>query len=223
MSEQTKKIDVDPSNEPEVEQPISIAKPDASSRLEKFKSKRKPTIENVQTLLTALPHHRIADALDFVRFHPNEELYWSMEMCFVNVPIQGQKRDLLHLIDEELAMRYLPSKKIKRFRLALATKPYDKFFLCHVPSQNLDNKYNETALLGCQQAKKFWVEVTSRREEGIDQYKINLARNQKAFPEPKWPSQTLDELIDVTFAGRMIEDENHPALLRLIGDSPSLS
>jgi hypothetical protein len=54
MSEQTKKIDVEPSNEPEVEKPINIAKPDVSSRLEKFRSKRKPTIENVQTLLTAL-------------------------------------------------------------------------------------------------------------------------------------------------------------------------
>ena len=35
--------------------------------------------------------------------------YWSPELCFVNVPIKGQKRDTLHLIDEDLAMRYLPS------------------------------------------------------------------------------------------------------------------
>ncbi len=220
-------IDTNPSNtepEPEPEpEKLAIAKPTAGSKLERFKSKRKPTVENVQTLLTALPHYRIAEARDFVRFHPNEDLYWSSEFCFVTVPIQGQKRDLLHLIDEELGMQYLPSKKIQRFRLALATKPYDKFFLGHVPSQNLDNKFNETALRACLEAKQLWVEVTSRKEEGIDEYKINLARNQKAFPEPKWPSQTLDELIEVTFNGRQIEDDNHPALLRLIGDVQSLS
>ena len=72
-----------------------------------------------------------------MRLHPDEETYWSHELCFVNVPIKGQKRDTLHLIDEDLAMRYLPSGKIQRFRLALATKPFDVFFLCHVPSRNL--------------------------------------------------------------------------------------
>jgi hypothetical protein len=55
----------------------------------------------------------------------------------------------LHLIDEELAMQYLSSKKIQRFRLALATKPHDNFFLCHVPSQNLDNTWNDQNFKGC--------------------------------------------------------------------------
>ena len=63
-----------------------------------------------------------------MRLHPDEENYWSDELCFVNVPIKGQKRDTLHLIDEELAMRYLPSGAISRCRLALAAKPYDVFF-----------------------------------------------------------------------------------------------
>ena len=80
-----------------------------------------------------------------MRLHPNEENYWSIELCFVNVPIKGAKRDTVHLIEEALAMQYLESARIDRFRLALASKPNDVFFLCHVPSQNLDNRYNETA------------------------------------------------------------------------------
>jgi hypothetical protein len=139
------------------------------------------------------------------------------------VPIQGQKRDLLHLIGEEVAMLYLPSKRIIRHRLALATKPHDRFFLCHVPSQNLDNRYNATSLAGCEQAKTSWVQLTSRREEGVDEYKITYARDQDSFPQPKWPSQTLAEHIDITFSGRMIEDDNHPALLRLIGAKQSVA
>ena len=67
-----------------------------------------------------------------MRLHPDEETYWSPELCFVNVPIKGQKRDTLHLINEDLAMRHLPSGKIQHFRLALATKPHDAFFLCDV-------------------------------------------------------------------------------------------
>src|SRR5262252_7306930 len=125
-------------------EPISIEQPPAGG-LERFKSKHPPNIAGVETLLRALPHHKIAEAGDFVRLHPNEETYWSPEYCFANVPIIGQKRDLLHLIDEDVAMRHLSTKKVQRHRLALATKPYDNFFLCHVPSKNMDNPWNDQA------------------------------------------------------------------------------
>jgi hypothetical protein len=101
--------------------------------------------------------------------------------------------------------------------LALATKPFDIFFLCIVPSRNEDNSYNASALKACEQAKAMWVQATSRREEGVDAYKIELARDADAFPDPKWPAQSLDELILKTFTGRMIDREDHPALLRLVG------
>jgi hypothetical protein len=77
--------------------------------LGKFKSTQTASSAGVETLLTALPHYSIADAKDFVRLHPNEDEYWSPELCFVSVPIKGQKHDTLHLIDEGLAKLYLPS------------------------------------------------------------------------------------------------------------------
>jgi hypothetical protein len=199
-----------------------IAKPSGFS-LDKFKSKIKSSVANVGTELGPLPHYKIADANDYVRLHPDEENFWSPELCFVNVPIKGQKRETLHLIDEELAMRFLSAKKIQRFRLALATKPNDVFFLCHVPTRNLDNSFNASALKACEQAKTMWVEVTSRKDEGVDDYKIDFARDQDAFPASKWPAQSLSELIEVSYHGRMIEVENHPGLLRLIGAKQSLS
>lgn len=109
-------------------EPVSIAKPGAFN-LDKFKSKRAPTIASVATLLTALPLLKIGEVNDFARFHPDEENFWSPELCFVTVPIKGQKRDLVHLIDEDLAMQYLQPKQIQRYRLALASKPFDVFFL----------------------------------------------------------------------------------------------
>ena len=204
------------------DEPISIPKP-TKSALDLFKSTRDPSIAGVETLLTALPHCRISDAEDWTKLHPNEVDYWSTEFCFVNVPVKGQKRDTLHLIGEELAKRYLPSDRIQRFRLALATKPYDVFFLCHVPSQNLDNTWNDTNLRACLQAKAAWVQATSRKGENAEGYQITYARDQGCFPGPNWPKQTLDELILVTFAGRMIDTDDHPGLLRLIGAKQSLS
>ena len=153
--------------------------------------------------------------------NPSED-YWSPELCFVNVPIKGQKRETMHLIDEDLAKQYLPSGKILRFRLALATKPFDIFFLCVIPTRNEDNSYNASALRAIEQAKTMWVRATSRREEGVDAYLIELSHDADAFPDPKWPSQSLEELIERTFPGRWIETEDHPGLLRLIGARPRL-
>jgi hypothetical protein len=180
---------VPPLSESENEASISIAKPDGLS-LDKFRSKRAPTLAGVETLLMALPHYNMSAAKDWVRLHPDEEAYWSPEFCFVHVPIKGQKRETLHLIEEELAMRHLPSGRIQRFRLALATKPNDDFFLCHVPTQNIDNPWNETNQQGCLQAKALWTQATSRRNEGVDGYEIKFAKNRDAFPEPNWPSQS---------------------------------
>ena len=193
-----------------------IAKPGKFS-LEKFKSTQAASSAGVETLLAALPHHSIAQAKDFVRLHPDEDEYWSPELCFVNVPIKGQKRDTLHLIDEGLAQQHLPSARVQRFRLALATKPYDVFFLCQVPSRGLDNIWNATNLQACEQAKRLWMQATSRRDENIDGYKIDIAEDPDAFPAPKWPTQSLLALIECTYAGRTIETANNPALLRLIG------
>jgi len=122
--------------------PLQIVKP---GRLDRFKSKKQPSIGGLETSPSVLGILKIGDVGDFVRLHPNEEEYWSDELCFVSVPIIGEKKDQLHLIDEEIAVRYLPSRKIRRFRLALATKPYDAHFLCQVPSINLDNTWNSTA------------------------------------------------------------------------------
>jgi hypothetical protein len=206
------------------EQELSIAKP-ATFSLDKFKSKRSPTIAGVKTLLPGLPIHSISQAKDFVRLHPDEENYWTPELCFVNVPIPGQRQDRVHLIDEEIAMRHLHASRIHRHRLALATKPHNSFFFCIVPTTNLGNVWNETNLKACLMAKEQWIEANSRRAEGTDAegYALKFARNAEAFAEPDWPTQTRDELLAETFAGRMIETDDHPALLRLVGDKTPLA
>jgi hypothetical protein len=164
-----------------------IIKPSFS---EKYKSKNAPTISGVQTLLTALPILKIGDVNDWARLHPSEDEYWTNEMCFVSVPIAGTKRDMLHVIEDDLAIKYLPSKKIKRHRLALATKPHDSFFLCIVPSQNLDNAWNADALTACHKAQTHWIQAMSRRAENAEGYEIKHAVDHDAFPPPKWPARS---------------------------------
>jgi hypothetical protein len=148
---------------PDSGEDLAIEKPGGFS-LNKFKTKRASATANLGTLLTALPHHSISQAKDFVRLHPDEANYWSPELVFVSVPIKNAKREQLHLIEEDLAMAHLPSGRVMRFRLALASKPNNVFFLCHVPSRNEDNPWNLTNLQACEQAKTLWTQASSRRD-----------------------------------------------------------
>jgi hypothetical protein len=204
-------------------EPISILKPSGFS-LDAFKVTRSPTIASVEVLLTALPIMKVSDIQDWVRLHPDEDTHWTPELCFVNVPIKGKANKFqLHLIAEDLALKYLPGGRIKRFRLALATKPYDAFFLAIIPTQNLDNSWNATYLQGCEQAKEKWTEIVSRSDENVDAYKIEFSHHQDAFPAPQWPSESILTLIEKTLVGRMIQSEDHPGFLRLIGARQALS
>ena len=201
--------------------PLKVAKP--TGFMEKFRSKRPPTIAGVETLLSPLPTLRLGDVKDFFRLHPDEDNYWTPELCFVSVPVKGVKKEVLHLIDEELAVKYLPDGQIIRRRLALASKPHDVFFLCSIPTRNLDNSWNASALEACERAKTSWVKVSSRKAEGVEEYKIDLARDAEAFPPPGWPNRTLDEVVEVTFRAANIDHDKHPGLLRLIGAKPDLT
>ena len=66
---------------------------------------KKPVNRGVETLQGVLRVWRLADVNDFFRLHPDEEAYWSVPLCFVNVPILGVKKETLHLIDEDLAIK----------------------------------------------------------------------------------------------------------------------
>jgi hypothetical protein len=202
--------------------PLKIVKPDKPGFLERFKSKRPPSVEGGIDPLNPLKVIRIAEARDFVRLHPDKENYWSEELCFVSVPIHGEKQPMLHLIDRNLAAQYLPEQDIDRYRLALATKPHDVFFLCKVPSINLDNGYNATALEACEACTTGWYKVTSRKKEGFEDYKRTPARNHDGFPAPSWPTRSLEVLIEITFQRAAIFVDDHPGLLRLIGAKQNL-
>lgn len=200
---------------------ISIPKPDAFD-LSEFMSNADTS--GVGAVLRPLPHHNLAGANDFVRLHPDEASYWSPELCFVNVPIVGQRKDQLHLIKKEIAERnQVPESRLKFHRLALASKPHDQLFLCHVPSRNLDNVYNSDAIHGCQRARAEWVYAASKQKEGGEGYHIIPARDKDAFLPPKWPAASLLELIELTFdANRRIAEDDHAALGRILGRRPDL-
>lgn len=202
--------------------PIAKPVPD----MNQFKSKRGARAKEVETLQSSLPLLRISDAADFVRLHPDEATYWSdpeFPYCFIDIQNKGQKRETTYLIVEDLVP---PTKlgRVKRHRLALASKPNDVFFLCSIPFDNLDNKWNETALRACQMAKTHWTEAASGKSQGKDEYLISPSESETPWPDPQWPTQSLDELVFATCGrDRMIDSKDHPGYRRLVGAASLVS
>jgi hypothetical protein len=202
--------------------PVSPVKKPKTSFLDKYKSKNMSTAADVEPALAALAIKKISDVGDFVWVHPDEESYWTIELCFVDVPVKGEKRTILHLIDDDIAVTNLPAKKIRRMRLALAAKPDGSFFFCIVPTRNLDDSFNKSALDAIEKCRSGWWMTSSRKALGYEDYECKPARNPDFVPKPKWPSVPLDELAEVTFRGVNIDTDDHPGLLRLVGDTQSL-
>jgi hypothetical protein len=105
---------------PEAAKPeeTSIPKPPkGEDKMSRFKSKNLGR-EKVATQIAGLPHYSVPEAKDWVRLHPDEENFWSDELCFVSIPVPGQKRDMVHLIDSDLAGD-LPSAERKDHEIPL--------------------------------------------------------------------------------------------------------
>ena len=67
-----------------------------------------------------------------------------------------------------------------------------------------------------------------RKSEGLEGYHIKPTESElrgegDPFPEPNWPTESLDALVAKTFDGRMILGRDSPAWRRLVGLRQKLS
>ena len=155
--------------------PVSIERP-KGSLLARFKTGRENE-GRVEKLLMALPHYKPSDARDFIRLHPDDD-YWSDELSFATVPVQGMKDGVLHLITIELALELPPGRR-GAVPVGVGDQTFQSLFLAHIPSTNLDNIWNETCVRACTEARAKWRMVVSRKIEGKEGYDSEPTRNEK--------------------------------------------
>ena len=61
-------------------------------------------------------------------------------------------------------------------------------------------------------AKKQWIRIKANMALGA-----NDIETCKMTAEPKWPTATFQEIIEIAFAGRLIDKVEHPVVKRLRG------
>jgi hypothetical protein len=75
------------------------------------------------------------------------------------------------------------------------------------------NSWHESMIRAIQAAEETWVRIESNPD--ASQYVVILAKDD--LGTPKWPKQTMDDLVLDCFKDRIIQSEDHPLIRRLEG------
>ena len=75
------------------------------------------------------------------------------------------------------------------------------------------NSWHESTIRAIQAAEETWVRIESNPD--ASQYVVICAKDEMGTP--KWPKQTMDDLVLDCFKDRIIQSEDHPLIRRLEG------
>lgn len=75
------------------------------------------------------------------------------------------------------------------------------------------NPWHESLAQAVKLAETHWVRVVANMSVGAN----DVLQAQGALAEPVWPETTIEELIRVAFRGRIIDSEDHPVVLSVLG------
>ena len=159
-----------------------IPKPGEFS-LDKFKSKRAAAMANVETLQTALPHHSIAAS---ERLRPAASRRGDV---LVAGTVLRQRPDQGPEARHAAPDRRRPGDALlaEREDLALPLGARDQAARRLFPLSRPDPEPRTTpgtpqTWRPARKRRRTWVQATSRKEEGVEGYKIDFARDRGCFP-----------------------------------------
>jgi hypothetical protein len=163
-------------------------------------------------LLTTIPVEKPNDQ-EFIRVHPDES--YRFQAVLITHQDERGARYLIH-------PTFLPrigNIKYHLEQLFLYTTRQGKvaFWPIKVPKDNRENTWLESAYAAVEAAETNWICVASNPRTKM----YVTSKAQGIFPEPDWiqiiQGKSLHELLRIAFKERLIMDEMHPVIQKLIG------
>ncbi len=146
---------------------------------------------------------------EFFRTHPVPEMW--MEAAILEFKQDRQS----FIVSPELAP-YLPGEAVAKLLIPTITN-HGALFLWAIKlsdEQGRLDEWNSVALEAAERAKTKWIRLMANMGAGT--YDVLEAAGN--FPDPVWPEKSLQELLEIAFKGRVIDDMDHPVLRRLRGE-----
>ena len=147
---------------------------------------------------------------EFIRVHPNDDY------CIETAILEFKEDSETYLVDptlwNDLSGELIP----KIMYTTINRQGVLRLWPIRLPDEEgkLDD-WNQSALESADMAKTAWIRVSSNRSAGM--YETFEASGN--LDEPKWPEMTFTEILKIAFKGKYIDNWNHPALLKLRGES----
>lgn len=138
----------------------------------------------------------------------------------------AQTMEALIYEDKEQSDIYIVSPQVghllesltRRVRIYVTVDRADNPFLVPVPLPDADgtrNRWHDSLEKAVIHGKKAWIRIGANKATGS--YEVFEATQSASIPAPSWPDESIESLVEIAFAGKMILDENHPVVDSLLG------
>jgi hypothetical protein len=159
--------------------------------------------------LSKLPVRK-ATRQEFWRAHPDEG------MALVTSAIEDKETREYYIIAPDMVPSMLALGEVVAVKFIPAITRQGVLLLvpAKLPGEASSNTaWQDTMLLAVERAKTKWVRVSA--DMALGAYRIFEALGE--LSEPEWPKMTLNEMLEISFKGRVIDSEDHPIFNKLLG------
>jgi hypothetical protein len=162
----------------------------------------------VKRIINVIPVRR-PQGQRFFRVHDGDD--WYLETRVLEDKVENETYTVKRELWPDLAGELTP----KILYAVIDTQNNISVWPIRLPGEDgrIDT-WNRSAWGVAEMAKKGWVRMVSNRANGGYDY----VKAPPGLPEPTWPDLTFEEILQIAFKDRFIDDPNHPVLRRLRGE-----
>ena len=162
----------------------------------------------VKKRITTVPVRK-PNRQEFVRVHPNAA--YRLDTAVVELKAERETYLVAPSLRSEIGGELIP-------KCLLATMTRQNVLILwpiRLPGKDgRIDQWNQSAMIAAERATRCWVRVASDRHLGA----YELFEAPADLPDPEWPEISFQEILDIAFRGRQIDDINHPVLKQLRGE-----
>ena len=151
--------------------------------------------------------------IEFFRIRPGED--WTLQLCLYVEKAGDAIPDGFYAIAPPLA-KYLPGAKMYDLRYGI-TKNGAAFLLpIPWPTPGLNDRHRQSLLRAAKAAETAWIRIEWNKATGS--YDEFTAMGD--FGDPVWPDTAIpdvDTALEISFADKIVDDENDPVVRRALG------
>lgn len=138
----------------------------------------------------------------------------SPDMVFPAMLLENKTTSETFLVSAPIAG--ILGSLVRPVELKAAVDRQGNSFLIPVPlpdSNGNRNRWHQSLDDAVVRSQDTWIRITANKATGgYDIFEANAK-----LPEPIWPTESMDSLLEVAFRGRILNDPNHPVVIDLLG------